>query len=176
MHRLTRSLITILVALSIAGIFAIPVSAISAITNKMSISSTSFTCNKSITVKTDTDFSWFPPPNPYSSDYAIAINAYHLRAPSIYYRVGETASFAYKSSEGSINNNPAYWYASGLQWFLGIQSYHHYLYATFTSAKKSSSPAAKFDQRKNWHGQADIFSSYADPAIYYTTLTNSSSC
>ncbi|MEW6583138.1 MAG: hypothetical protein AB1416_10305 [Actinomycetota bacterium] len=111
------------------------------------------------------------PTNPYSSDYAVAIAANHLRLPNIYYRVGENANFVYKSSEGSINNQPAYWYSSGLQWFL-IPT-HHYLYATFTPATRSSSPPAIFDTRKNWHGQADIFSSYGAPAVYYTTHTSS---
>ncbi|HWP62265.1 MAG TPA: hypothetical protein VNO86_02210 [Candidatus Binatia bacterium] len=148
-------------AFSLSGI----VGAISDIRNEMTITPRlSLGCYAYADLHTHTSFGWFPPPNPYPSDYAVAIDATHFYLPEIYYRVGESGSFVYKRSEGSLGGRPAYWYASGLQWFSGFVQYDHYLYADLRTTRRNNQPGYV----KNWHGQADIFSSYGDPAVVYT--------
>ena len=166
---MTRLLSKLALGSAVLGLMALlagPVLAVSVITNSLNLSPRSFGDSKTVNMTSKTVYDWLAIPNPYPSNYVLAINYRHLRSPSIYYRNGVTGGFYYRSSIPELGNQPGYWLDNGGGWF-GVGAVTYELNATFTSV--TTCPTSVVE---HWHGQTEFANSKGNPAIYSTTHTS----
>jgi hypothetical protein len=161
--------LTVGAVLALSAMFVTPVLAISSISNTFTMSPQTFGDAKTVTVdaKTKYDQFWIPP-NPYPSNFAVAVGYRHLRSPSIVLRTGVAGSYVYKASIDQINGGaPGYWYDNGGGWFFAPVTYE--LKATFKSVSSCS-----FKKIEHWHGQSDLYFNSSGPAV--TLVSTHTSC
>lgn len=131
------------------ALFAAPVLAVSQISNYLSMTPREFGDSKTVTMRSDTNYEWWGFPNPYPSNYVLAINYRHLRSPSIWYRNGVKGGFYYRSSIAEIGNQPGYWLDDGGNWY-GVGNVKIHLYADFRSVSSCAT-----NNVEHWHGQTN---------------------
>ena len=156
MKRLVGRVASVLLGASLFAMLAGPALAVSSITNYMSISNTGACRGQTVNITTETDFNQFAIPTIYTSDYAVAINyIYFSSTPTITSSLNENSYFVYRSSEGSIYGEPAWWYQTNPIWVFQPVWHKLYMSATVTRHDRSSG--------WNFHGQAFPGNSYGTP-------------
>lgn len=149
----------IALAVAIFGALAGPALAISAITNDLQIDNRAACVGQTVDIKAQTYFDNIYIPNPYPTDYAFAINANYLSQPSIYYRYNEPNDkyIVYRSSEGAIYNDPAWWYQNAP--IVIVTPAWHRIYMTARVTKSN------WSNGWNWVGQAMPGGSWGGPSM-----------
>jgi hypothetical protein len=163
--RIASKLLSLLAAAGLLAVLAGPTLAVSQISNGLDVTPRTFASGVTVTVKADTNYEWVLVPNPYPSNFVIAVNYKQLQSPSIWYST-VPGGFSYVSNIGEIGSQPGWWFNDGGAWY-GVGNVHHYVYTDFTSQGSCGARNAS-----NWHGQTEGANSKGNPASLVTTDTS----